>query len=405
MLEKEIPQNPFYEEHIKTPEEKEAFKYDHEVGFIGDTNGDFLGFLKNLLSLGYVDIRIGKQSLDMHTVVDESVLDIMDYAEFTWKAGNAHLVLLGDILGDRQGEGDKILKVLGNLKTLARENGGDVVALFGNHDASALKYLVYGQTNGVVNIKPCPLDEYLYFSQELPTEVSGVKYKKPPVPNILFNRDEMYHNEKFIEHIRQIRDNFEIVHVENETLFVHADVYPPAFIRLCTAYHRSFDQMNIYFKKKLDELFPEINGEESLLFADERDALAEEFFKPDGLIDTMTGLFSRPGAVSQERVLGHKEEGVFPSEYREYPSNFIAFLQTLGIKRIVFGHTQHTVQVYDDFQVISADGRSTYLNDNFSAGRIGKDGTLEYNVTPRSRIDAAREAEEKERREKMKRKS
>lgn len=408
MSEKEIPQNPFYEEYTKTPEEKEAFKYDHELGFIGDTNGDFLGFLKNLLSLGYVDIRIGNELLNIYSVVDESVIDIMEYAEFSWKAGNAHLVLLGDILGDRRGEGDKILKVLDILKKLARQNGGDVVALFGNHDASALRYLVYGQTQGVITMSPCPLDEYLYFSQEIEdpeAAARGIKYKKPAVPNIFFNRDEMYKDKKFIEHLRQIRDLYKIVHVENETLFVHSDIYPPAFIRFCTAYRGSFDQMNVYFKKNLDALFPEINGEESLLFENERNALAEEFFRPDGLLDTMAGLFSRPGSLSQERVLGHREEGVFESEYKEYPSSFIAFLQGLGITRVVFGHTQHTLQVYDDFQVISADGRSTYLNDNFSAGRIGKDGTLQYNVTPRSRMDAQREAEEIERRKRMNKKT
>ena len=119
----------------------------------------------------------------------------------------------------------------------------------------------------------------------------------------------------------------------------------------------------------------------------------------------MSGLFLRPGSGPHERNLSFKEEGVFESEYKEYPSSFIAFLQELGIKRVVFGHTQHTLQVYGDFQVISADGRSTYLNDNFSAGIIGKDGTLQYNVTPRSRMDAQREAEEIERRKRMNKKT
>ncbi len=395
---------PFFAE--KTPETERAFKYDHEIGFIGDTNGDLKGFLKNLLSLGYVEMMLGAQLLDEQTVLKQDVGDIVKNAEFFWKAGNAHLYLLGDVLGDRQGEGDKILAVVSILREQATSQGGDIVVHFGNHDASAVKYLVYGQTKSVVDISPCPLDEYMSFSHDA-EEDNGFGE-----PELYFDREAMYQDEKFIEHIRHIKENYEIIRVENETLFLHPDVRATSFMELCEKYRRILhsenpaytlqtnipptqisvlaERMQKDFKQGLDDLFPEKTegGKTVIEFLPEekRLAIAKRFFEDEGIVAVLSGL-------DMDRALGldHTQAGVFPAEYKEYPKRFIDFLRNRGIKRIVFGHTPHTLQIYNDFQVISTDGKSLSTNDKFSCGKIGKDGTLDYNVTPRTAKDAAQE--------------
>lgn len=80
----------------------------------GDSNGSYEGFVAHLTSRGLV-------SQDAQGML-------------VWTGGNTRTTFLGDILGDRTPAGEKIYTELMHLRTLARNAGGDISWIAGNHD-------------------------------------------------------------------------------------------------------------------------------------------------------------------------------------------------------------------------------------------------------------------------------
>lgn len=82
------------------------------MDYIGDTNGSYAGFLFNAKKLGLID-----ESGD-------------------WIGGKRHLVVMGDIFGDRNMESFQIML---HIKRLIQQ-GATIDVLAGNHDDMALGY-------------------------------------------------------------------------------------------------------------------------------------------------------------------------------------------------------------------------------------------------------------------------
>jgi len=80
----------------------------------GDSNGSYTGFVEHLQSRGLAQMQ--------------------DDGTLVWTGGNTRTTFLGDILGDRTPEGEKIYSQLVRLRTLAQNEGGDISWLAGNHD-------------------------------------------------------------------------------------------------------------------------------------------------------------------------------------------------------------------------------------------------------------------------------
>ena len=88
-----------------------------EVHTIGDLHGNSEILERNLHSLGVMD-TLGK-----------------------WIGGNKRLVLLGDIIGDRGTTGLVCMRTIFRLRNEAREAGGDITVLAGNHEDIAISFL------------------------------------------------------------------------------------------------------------------------------------------------------------------------------------------------------------------------------------------------------------------------
>ena len=89
-----------------------------EVIAIGDSDGSLTKLKWNLENAGVIDAR------------------------GDWKAGNRRVVIHGDILADRNLDGFDILKKIRSLRKQAREAGGDISVLVGNHDDQMLSFLL-----------------------------------------------------------------------------------------------------------------------------------------------------------------------------------------------------------------------------------------------------------------------
>jgi hypothetical protein len=91
-------------ERIERASEQEA---------IGDLNGSYKSFVAHLQARGLIEVR------------GEAI---------EWKGGNKRVVFVGDILGDRNPTGLKVMESLARLNAEAQKQGGSVESLAGNHD-------------------------------------------------------------------------------------------------------------------------------------------------------------------------------------------------------------------------------------------------------------------------------
>jgi len=100
---------------------------------IGDLHGDYVSFIRILKGTGLVDD-------DLH-----------------WVAGKTHFVQTGDIM-DRGPDARKILDLLVHLEKEAREGGGMVHVLLGNHEELNLTGIVFDSNSDYVT-----LDQFISF--------------------------------------------------------------------------------------------------------------------------------------------------------------------------------------------------------------------------------------------------
>jgi len=95
-----------------------------DISIIGDSHGNFEGFKLNLKALDLID------------------------ENNNWIGGNKNLVIMGDILFDRNAGGMDILLLINKLKSQAQENGGRIVVIKGNHDEWADGLFIDKKTAG-----------------------------------------------------------------------------------------------------------------------------------------------------------------------------------------------------------------------------------------------------------------
>ncbi|MDD3302714.1 MAG: peptidoglycan-binding protein [Candidatus Gracilibacteria bacterium] len=114
---------PNYERKINELKKPKSFEArnvfrSQEVMSVGDLHGNIDALWGNLYSLGVID------------------------GNKRWIGGNRKLVFTGDILADRNTEGLHILKEIENLQIQAKNAGGDITVLAGNHDDIAISFLM-----------------------------------------------------------------------------------------------------------------------------------------------------------------------------------------------------------------------------------------------------------------------
>ncbi len=63
-----------------------------------------------------------------------------------WTAGDAHLVFLGDYM-DRGPRGVEVIRLIRSLEVQAREHGGEVTALLGNHEVMFLAAILFRRSD------------------------------------------------------------------------------------------------------------------------------------------------------------------------------------------------------------------------------------------------------------------
>jgi len=103
-------------ENTERPSRNTNFKYwveverKKDISVIGDSHGCLVGFKRNLEDLNLIN------------------------EEENWIGDNQLLVIMGDILFDRNSSGFDIEILINKLKIQAKENGGSIVTIKGNHD-------------------------------------------------------------------------------------------------------------------------------------------------------------------------------------------------------------------------------------------------------------------------------
>lgn len=174
--------------------------HEHQVDVIGDNNGSFEGFLANALDLGVIN------------------------AEGHWAGGDRRLVMVGDIWGDRQGQGDLVLRKALELREEARSNGGDIFVLAGNHDIAAIHVILSGDSDDG-GITPLPLKELDRFIIDVKgrsrTKEDGTIKKWNAK---IYDREAMYRDPVMRENILNIVKAYEFIHVQDDILITHGDV-------------------------------------------------------------------------------------------------------------------------------------------------------------------------------------
>lgn len=359
----------------------------HEVGFIGDMNGSIKAFIKNLLDLGYITVtkKGTSEAIPLEEIekVDEKQLReinlLLNTSTLKWTGGDKPLVLLGDILGDRAGNGDRVFRLILSLE----RQGANITVLAGNHDIGAISALMGGgvSSNGLhdpILSDQAPMSEYRAFEDWSTGEYS----------------EEMYQDPEMVEHIRQIK-KMKVAEVIDDTFFVHADVHPFEFIDLYKKYNpndalsfrETIQKMNALFHDLLEQGFPEIDGPTGERVIDHsspytRKSNFNELCKEGEILSVLCGWPANRFIKTKRR---DRVSGTQQVEIRQYPDVFIKFLKERGINAYVFGHNNvFNTFTQDNTLIIPADGlseRSGETNDlSYSNGKIQTNGHIDISV-------------------------
>lgn len=117
---KRKPEND--KEKVKESKDWREVVRKHEVVAIGDLHGRYEAFLGNGTYAG--------------------ILEKGTRGNVRWTGGDKRAVFLGDILGDRGMDGFEILANIDTLKKEAKKSGGELTVLAGNHDNWMLSFLL-----------------------------------------------------------------------------------------------------------------------------------------------------------------------------------------------------------------------------------------------------------------------
>lgn len=110
---------------------------------VGDLHGNLAALHENLLSLGLVRVN--------------------DASDLEWIGGNAHLVLLGDILADRDNQSFDIIEAIAKIRGEAAQVGGHITVIAGNHDDVAATFLMGNELHPYVPEGETPDPRFIPF--------------------------------------------------------------------------------------------------------------------------------------------------------------------------------------------------------------------------------------------------
>ena len=120
-----VAEKPELPEDVSRPEKQDWWevKRETEVMAIEDLDGDMDMFREHVVRLG-----VAEEGLD---------------GSWKWTGGDRKLIFLGDILGDREMNGIQITSNIGSLAEQAKEAGGQVDSICGNHDILFINFLCH----------------------------------------------------------------------------------------------------------------------------------------------------------------------------------------------------------------------------------------------------------------------
>lgn len=156
--EEEPPTTRKSTEKKEKKESKETLR-ESETLYIGDLNGSYSAFVKNMTALKAMRIENPAPGVD----------------KLIWTAGNRKVVLLGDYLGDRTPEGFKIALAIADLMEQAREQGGVIQILYGNHEDWMVRFLLDIELLGI----PGSTNRYAMFKNALMNNNQGYGLLEP----------------------------------------------------------------------------------------------------------------------------------------------------------------------------------------------------------------------------------
>eukprot|EP00039_Didymoeca_costata_P029452 m.24727 g.24727 ORF g.24727 m.24727 type:complete len:442 (+) comp7636_c0_seq2:170-1495(+) len=216
---------------------------------IGDLHGDFKAAVKSLQIAGVIEEDIPDMMTKdiMHkeraniSLSEEELDGLFNFDEIEWTGGDTILVQVGDIL-DRGGGEIRIMALLHSLRFKAREAGGDVQLLLGNHEIMNMEGQAWRYVSPEAKVEA---NLYRQFEGQTASETNEDDY----------NRDTMYLPGYPMN--AWISKNKCILQVD-DTLFVHAGV-SSEFIKPFIGYDKmhAYDAANkiisLYLQGRNDE--------------------------------------------------------------------------------------------------------------------------------------------------------
>ncbi len=190
------------------------FKSDREIYAIGDLHGNINTLVDSLDHLGLID------------------------NERNWIRGNSKLIVLGDILADRNAQGIECVLLIRKIREQAQKIGGEVHMIMGNHDNTFITLLLRDYFKTPEN-KQCLIDGFserkgmidLYhlltqygFRFDGFTNTNEREVFELFINTFIQKRSEIFeclrqNNPEFVDEITR----FKLCHREDSILFLHTD--------------------------------------------------------------------------------------------------------------------------------------------------------------------------------------
>ena len=312
---------------------------------IGDSNGNYENFCKNMRSTGVIDNNE------------------------KWIAGNKKVKIHGDILADRGTEGFKILAKIVELRKEARVAGGDITIIAGNHEYLILAFLLNGI--GIFKDEEAAIGNCMIGDQQGKglAELTAFTGDGTIITDLFkatidrLDRDEILRNMRASEYGLMILNeiaNMKLCDQVGDTLYVHTD---PTNAMLQMILSKGVDGINNEFQESIRE--PLLTGEE---FDKSKGVLFDTFLHPSNrTFVTATraaeaeGATNIPAAAAKKANISH---------------DLLKQLKASGVNRIVFGHSNlkrgNRIINIENIEFVNVDQGGN--DDTVSAAKIPRKG-------------------------------
>jgi len=332
---------------------------------IGDVHGDYRNFYGLLQSLELVN------------------------AEGSWSGGTSHLVQTGDLF-DRGPDSGRVVRLLMRLEREAREAGGRVTVLLGNHEAmnltGDLRYVADGEFAAFADAESAEFRnqsraKILSLLQQDHRPLLRSNYYAKLARTIRADNFDTAFPHGYFAHRRALSSQgdfgrwllgHDVVHVENGVLFVHAGI-SPRFAALGPA------QINRDLRSALKNYLESVAQLEKLgvfepsLGSPVLSRLIESERRAGGPAPSLDPVFRRLEAVFAGPLFANDGplwyRGLAQNDESRFASEVKRILKLQQVHRIVVGHTQHpSLSIQGRFrdQVMLID---TGMNREFYGGR------------------------------------